>query len=81
MYDRKKNIHEHLNNIHRETTTVMKLNQRLSYINSIYTWVFSISSLLALLFFLLFFIMNTMIPRRVSISVFPLETENYQIYN
>jgi hypothetical protein len=28
------NIHEHIKNIHRETTPAMKLNQRLSSINS-----------------------------------------------
>jgi hypothetical protein len=54
MHTKKTNIREHLNNIHRETTPVMKLNQRLSSINSICRWVFSTSSLLAPLFLLLF---------------------------
>jgi hypothetical protein len=34
MHDQKTNIHEHINIIHRETTPAMKLNQRLSSINS-----------------------------------------------
>jgi hypothetical protein len=54
MHTKETNILEHINNIHRETTPVMKLNQRLSSINSICTWVFSTSSLLCSSLLLLF---------------------------
>jgi hypothetical protein len=55
MHTRKQTfIQEHISNIHRETTTAMKLNQKLSSINSICTWVSSTNSLSALLSLLLF---------------------------
>jgi hypothetical protein len=34
LHDQKESIHEHINIIHRETTPTIKLNQRLSSINS-----------------------------------------------
>ena len=75
MHDQKANIHEHINNIHRETTPAMKLNQRLSSIDSnLYMGVLHTISLLALLALLFNYPESYYnVQMRVSIFVFPLE--------